>query len=95
MAGSSFKLCSQNGFDYMVSHFLDASDIKGYGVIATNASLQMSGEQLAIGLIEGDDIICMDLQDRSIYLWLVQTGKGERIKVSDSFGEFLSNVVDK
>lgn len=94
-AGSTFKLCSQNGFDYMVSHFLDTSDKKGYGLVGTNVALQMYREQFAIGLIEGDDIIYMDLRDGAIYLWLIQTGKGEQIKVADSFEEFLSTVFDK
>ena len=92
-AGCTFKLCSQNGFDYMVSHFFNTSDIKGYGLVATNVALEMSGGQLAIGLIEGDDIICMDLRDGSIFLWLIQTGKGEQIKVADSFEEFRLKVI--
>ena len=85
----SFELCSINGFDFMVSHFLDGSDRTGEGLIPTNEVLKTStGEKMAIGLIEGDDVICMDIPSRKIYLWMIQTGCGESIAVADTFSDF-------
>lgn len=87
-----FKLCSVSGFDFMVDHFLDASDIRGYGIIPTNETLKLTETTfLAIGLIEGDDIICMDVTTGKIILWLIQTGIGEHLLVADSFADFLKS----
>lgn len=87
----AFKLCSTNGLDYMVSHFLDSSEQVGYGLIPTNEVLKTDGGNfLAIGLIEGDDVICMDIPSGAISLWMIQSGNGESLKVADSFEEFLA-----
>lgn len=89
-----FKLCSVSGFDFMVDHFLDKSDIKGYGIIPTNETLKLTETTfLAIGLIEGDDIICMDVTTGKIILWLIQTGTGEHLLVADSFADFIKSCV--
>ncbi|MGM9597336.1 MAG: hypothetical protein ACI3XO_05935 [Eubacteriales bacterium] len=85
-----FKLCSVNKFDFIVDHFLDSSEIIGYGLEKTNIILGTnSGSRLAIALIEGDDVVCMDVITGSIALWMVQTGNGEYIKISDSFQSFI------
>lgn len=79
----------------MVSHFLDLSERSGYGLIVTNETLKTaSGDALAIGLIEGDDVICMDIPSGTILIWMIQSGNGEFIKVSDSFEEFLANCCE-
>lgn len=90
-AGQTFTLCSTIGVDYMVSHFLDLSERCGYGLIVTNKTLgTISGDTLVIGLIEGDDVICMDIPSGSISIWMIQSGNGEQLKVADSFKEFLA-----
>lgn len=82
---------SADGFDYAIHHFLDSSDIPGYGVFQTNAILGLEGtEQFAIALVEGDDVICLDKKDGSVNLWLIQTGNGERIRIAPSFRAFLA-----
>lgn len=86
----SFTLCTFNGFDYMVSHLLGKSQKSGYGLVVTNETLKTERtNRLAIGLIEGDDIICMDLTNGEISLWMIQTGSGEHLVVADSFKEFI------
>lgn len=86
-----FVLFSVGGFDYMVSHFLDSSERAGYGLIPTNKILKTDkGDRLVIGLIEGDDVICMDIPSGTISLWMIQSGNGESLKVADSFEEFLA-----
>lgn len=90
-AGHDFVLCSVDGFDYIVSHFLDSSEQLGYGLIPTNEILKTDkGDRLVIGLIEGDDVICMDIPSGVISLWMIQSGNGESLKVADSFEEFLA-----
>ena len=73
-----------------MSHFLDRSEKKGYGLIATNKALRTGlGHQLAVGLIEGDDAICLDPKTGRISIWMIQTGKGEHLVVTDSFDGFV------
>ncbi len=91
----SFTMCSTDGFDYIVSHFLDKSKRKGYGLIATNETLETEQRgQLAIGLIEGDDVICLDPRTGRISLWLIQTGNKEYIAVAKSFQDFIKRCCD-
>ena len=90
-----FIMCSINGFDYAVSHFLDKSEKMGYGLISTNEGLQTEKEgQIIIGLIEGDDAICLDPKTGQISLWLIQTGDNEHIIVADSFNDFIKMCCD-
>ena len=89
-----FKLCSVRGFDFMVSHFLDNRSKMGYGIISTNKQLELDDTKyLAIGLIEGDDVICLDLISGAIYLWMIENGDGEFFKVAKSFGSFIKMVL--
>ncbi len=92
----AFKLCSVDGFDFMMSHFLGSSDEVGYGLIPTNRTLGLDGSnQLAIGLIEGDDVVCMNLDDGSINLWLLEMADGKRMSVATSFGDFWGMCLKK
>lgn len=87
---SVFQPCTVGNLEYAVSHLLDTSDKKGYGLIPTNDVLNTkTGKWMAIGLIEGDDIICMDTQSGKIALWMIQTGDGEYLEVADSFKSFI------
>ena len=87
----NFTLCSLNGFDYMVSHFLDKSEEAGFGLIATNELLKTEKfGQLAIGLIEGDDVICLDPQTGHISLWMIQSSYGEFLVAAKSFQDFIN-----
>ncbi len=91
----NFSLCTINGFDYAVSHFLDRSLKNGYGLISTNKALGTeSGRQLAIGLIEGDDVICLDLKNGQINIWMIQNGNGEHLVVAKTFQDFLDNCCE-
>jgi hypothetical protein len=79
----------------MMSHFLGQSEDAGYGLIPTNRILGLDGSnQLAIGLIEGDDVVCMNLDDGSINLWLFEMADGKRMTVATSFGEFFEICSD-
>ena len=83
--------CELNNFEFMVSHFLNDSDSPGYGLIATNQILQTDrGEWLAIALIEGDDVVCMNTHTGAIHIWMVQTGDSEYIEVAKSFKRFIN-----
>ena len=89
-----YQLCSANGYDFMFSHLLDDSETAGYGLIITNQNLRtQDGYEVAIGLVEGDDVICIDTRDSSINLWLVENGNGEHIRVASNFAEFWNMII--
>ena len=90
----NFKLCSVDGFDFIVSHFFDDSTQSGYGLIKTNDILKKNGcHFIGIGLIEGDDVLCINSLTGTIHVWLIQTGNGEYIEVSRSFKSFIEKCV--
>ena len=91
----TFKLCSVNKFDFMVTHFLDATNRIEFGLMKTNSILNLDEtEWLAIALIDGGDVICMNTKSEKIYLWLIQSGDASFLKVANSFSEFLEKCVD-
>lgn len=76
------------------SHFLYNTDKPGLGLIKTNELLGIdNGSKLAIGLVEGDDVITLDLNDGSVAVWLVQNGDGEEINVTRTFKDFLDLLI--
>ena len=88
---SKFIPFAVNREDYAIHHFLDGSHRSGYGVKKTNDQLKTDEtDYVAVALVEGDDVICINVQDGSVHLWLIQSGDGEMIKVTDSFSDFLS-----
>lgn len=91
---TAYTLCTINGFDFIVSHFFDETEENGYGLIPTNNLLRFPNEgQLAIGLIEGDDVICLNIKNGEVGIFMIQTGDGEYIKVADSLNEFLEKAI--
>lgn len=90
---AAYSLFAVDGFDYMVDHFLDDSDQVGYGIIPTNLVLKTETiNAVAIALVEGDDVICIDSDDGAVFLWLVQTGNSERKVIAKSIEQFLGMI---
>lgn len=88
-----FSVCRVDGFDFRVSHFLDESDKLGYGLVVTNQQLKLDNTKyLAIGLIEGDDVICLNLENGTVALWLVENDDGNWLQVADSFADFVDMI---
>lgn len=89
-----YRLCQAEGTDFMFARLFDESDVPGYGLIRTNQSLHTDeGAQIAIGIVEGDDIVCMDVFNGTISLWLIENGDGERLKIADCFKQFWNMVM--
>lgn len=90
---TEFSLFAAGGYDYMVDYFLDDSDQIGYGITPTNDILNtVSIGAIAIALVEGDDVICIDIADKSVFLWLVQTGDGEKTLIAKNIEQFLGMI---
>ena len=84
-----YKLFSVDGQDYMLSHFFDDSNELGYSLIKTNCILQTDNSNMvAIAAVQGDDVICINISDNSIWLWCIQSANGNYAKIADSFNLF-------
>lgn len=75
---------------YAIHHFLDNSNKVGYDLKEVNLQLKTDEtEYVVVALAEGDDAICLNLNNGSVSLWLIQSGNGEMIEIANSFSEFL------
>lgn len=89
-----FKLFSVNNQDYMISRIFDESDAVGFSLIKTNEILETNKTNLVVfAAVEGDDVICFNTADNSIWIWCLQTGNGECIKISDTFRAFIQMII--
>ena len=81
---------------FEVDHLLDESKLIGFDLIRTNKILSntLGENELAIGFSVSDDIIYMDVCDGTIHLFVTESDNGERIKLSDSFKEFVSMCIE-
>ena len=82
-----------NDEPYEVSHFLSKSEVVGYDIRKVNSLLNTdSKEILVFAIVLGDDVLCYDTKSKMVYLWLIQTGNGEKIVVSNSLTQFLKKL---
>lgn len=89
-----YKLFSVNNQDYMVSHFFDSSNNVGFSLIKTNEILNTNKtDMMAFAAVEGDDIICLNTDDNSVWLWCLQTNNGKFVKITTSFEKFKSIAI--
>ena len=79
--------------EYSISHFLSKSDIAGYDIQKVNALLGSEALGIvAFAIVVGDDALCYDIKNKEVILWMIQTGGGERLLVSDSLTKFLKSL---
>ena len=84
---------SVNGECYGVSHFLSVSNIEGFDIQKANKNLGLDkGNIMAIALVEGDDVLCMNIKTGEVFLWMISCGNGEEVLVSKTFTEFLDMI---
>lgn len=74
---------------YDIMQLLTNSDTDGYDVRRTNKDLNLTGSQVAIATVAGDDVICYDIETGVVYLWLLVTGEGEKIPIAYSLKQFV------
>lgn len=79
--------------EYGISHFLSKSDIAGYDIQKVNALLGTEARGIiAFAIVIGDDALCYDTKSKEVFLWMIQTGGGNRLRVSDSLTKFLKSL---
>lgn len=79
--------------EYGISHFLSKSDIAGYDIQKVNALLGTEALGIvAFAIVIGDDALCYDIKSKEVFLWMVQTGEGNRLHVSDNLTKFLKSL---
>lgn len=78
--------------EFGISHFLGKSDVLGYDIKKVNNLLDTKSLGIvAIAIIIGDDALCYDPKTNEVFLWMIQTGEGEKHHVSDDLTKFLSS----
>jgi hypothetical protein len=80
-----------NGDPYAVQCFMGISNIIGYDLIKANQMLKLKN-RVAIGLVDGDDPICIEKETGYVYLLLLETGDGEEIKIAESVEAFINKI---
>lgn len=81
------------GLEFQVSVIFSDNGKYPLSIEQANKNLGFqTGNEIAIGLLEGDDIICMDISSGAIYFWLIENGDGEKIRIASSFKEFIELI---
>lgn len=80
-----------NGDPYAVQCFMGISNIIGYDLKKANQMLKLKN-RVAIGLVDGDDPICIEKETGHVYLLLLETGDGEEIKIGESVEAFINKI---
>ena len=79
--------------EYGITHFLSKSDIAGYDIQKVNTLLGTEAlDIVAFAIVVGDDALCYDIKSKEVILWMIQTGGGERLFVSDNLSKFLKSL---
>lgn len=79
--------------EYGISHFLSKSDVAGYDIQKVNTLLGTEAlGVVAFAIVIGDDALCYDIKSKEVFLWMVQTGEGNRLHVSDNLTKFLKSL---
>lgn len=79
--------------EYGITHFLSKSDIAGYDIQKVNTLLGTEALGIvAFAIVVGDDALCYDIKSKKVILWMIQTGGGERLLVSDNLSKFLKSL---
>ncbi len=76
--------------EYGISHFLSKSDVTGYDIQKVNTVLGTDALGIiAFAVVVGDDVLCYDIKNKKVFLWMVQTQGGDQLPVSDNLTKFL------
>lgn len=79
--------------EFGITHFLSKSDIAGYDIQKVNTLLGTEALGIvAFAIVVGDDALCYDTKSKEVILWMIQTGGGERLLVSDNLSKFLKSL---
>ena len=81
---------------YDITHLLGKSKVPGYDIVAANRNLGLAeGDDVAIALVVGDDVICYNTTDNRVCLYLIQTGEGEKVIIDESLELFVTRLENK
>lgn len=82
-----------NNKEYGISHFLTKSDVVGYDIQKVNTLLHTEALGIiAFAIVVGDDALCYDPETNEVFLWMIQTGRGDRLHISDDLTKFLKSL---
>lgn len=94
-------LCAENevvlnGHVYSVQCFMGESQELGFDIEKSNDLLEQESivpeHFVAVGLLQGDDVICIEKGTGFVYLLLIESGDGEIVKVADTIESFIRKI---
>lgn len=78
------------GIEFEVAFIFSEQTEQMLGIKEANKRLGTDiGDVVTIGLLSGDDPICMDTKTGEIFFWLIENGDGLKLKVADSFEKLI------
>lgn len=79
---------------FEITYILGKSKIAGYDIVSANKNLGTAmGEDIAIALVLGDDVICYNIKEENVSLCFIQTGEGEKIEIDKNLADFIKRFV--
>ena len=91
---SEYKMIEvRPGMEFQVTVIF--SDNQKYPLSIEQANINLglqNGNDVAIGLLDGDEIVCLNCATGAVYFWLIENGDGEKIKIASSFTKFIELI---
>lgn len=88
LTGATF--CAR-GEPYEVSHFLTVSEIQGYDIRKVNKLFDLDNtDEIAVAMLVGDDLLCCNVESGDSYVWLIQTGEGEKLETGCKLEDIIN-----
>ncbi len=83
------------GEPYEISHFLTVSEVQGYDIRKVNALFNLEGtDMIAVAMLVGDDLLCCDTKSGDSFVWLIQTGEGEKVETGYKLSDIISGIIE-
>ena len=83
--------CCFSGYDCMITNFLAITGSSDSDILIVNRNLRLeTGNAMAIGLIEGGDVICYNVAERMYFVWCIEDEK--IINITSTFDDLLSQI---
>lgn len=77
---------------FEITHLLGKSKIQGYDIVSANRNLGLSdGDNVAIALVVGDDVVCYNTVEKNVCICFIQNGEGEEVEINDSLEAFIKH----
>lgn len=87
--------CVVDSYEYCIYYLAGLLDEDDFDIEEINRNVGTdTGNLVTIGMVEGDDILCINTDNKNISLKLIENGDGELVQISNSYKEFKKLLLD-